>query len=134
VTTVQFYIIDSDDTAEQFSYALQLALKHLSLGKHLHIHTRTAQDTRQMQLLFADKLSHGDERLSIDHKGEPENTREVLLNLSADVPHFFSSFSMTLEIFCTGSNGKEMARERYRYYKSRGYPLLHCEVPAQLAL
>ena len=138
MTNVQFYLIETEDPADQFNYALQLALQQLALGKHLHIHTASAVATRQMQALFVDKLSHGDERLSIDHQGEPENTRDVLVNLSAEVPHFFSSFATTLEVICTGgnggSNGKDTGRERYRYYKSRGYPLRHSDVPSQMAL
>ncbi len=134
MTNVQFYLIETDDPAEQFSYALQLAMQQLARGKHLHIHTGSAKDTRQMLEQCAEKLSHGDDRLAIDHKGEPDGTREVLLNLSGEVPHFFSSFDTTLEIICTGSHAKDMGRERYKYYKSRGYPLLHSKIPAQLAL
>ncbi len=134
MTNVQFYLIETDDPAEQFSYALQLAMQQLARGKHLYIHTGSAKDTRQMQEQCAEKLSQGDERLAIDHKGEPDSTREVLLNLSGEVPHFFSSFETTLEIICTGSHSKDMGRERYKYYKSRGYPLLHSKIPAQLAL
>ena len=134
MTTVQFYLIETDNASDQFHYALQLALQLLARGKHLHIHTGSAEGTRQMKALFVDKLSHGDERLTIEHKGEPEVNRDVLLNLSAEVPHFFSSFDSTLEVICTGCTGKDTGRERYRYYKSRGYPLRHCEVPAQMAL
>lgn len=134
MTNIQFYLIESDNGFEQFNYALQLALQHLARGKHLHIHTGSARDTAQMQQLFVNKLSHGNDRLSIDHLGEPDNDRDVLLNLSAEVPHFFSSFESTLEVICTGSSAKDTGRERYRYYKSRGYPLSHCPVPAQLAL
>jgi len=134
MTSVQFYLIETDNASDQFSYALQLALQHLARGKHLHIHTASARDTQQMQLLFVDKLGHGSDRLSIDHQGEPANNREVLLNLSSEVPYFFSSFESTLEVICTASAGKTTGRERYRYYKSRGYPLIHCDVPAQMAL
>lgn len=134
MTNIQFYLIETDNASEQFNYALQLALQHLALGKHLHIHTASASDTRQMQKLFADKLSHGNDRLTIGHQGEPENNRDILLNLSTEVPHFFSSFDSTLEVICTGSTAKDTGRERYRFYKSRGYPLIHCDVPSQLAL
>lgn len=134
MTNIQFYLIETDNASEQFNYALQLALQHLARGKHLHIHTASARDTAQMQQLFVDKLSHGSDRLSIDHSGELANERDVLLNLSTEVPHFFSSFDSTLEVICTGSSAKDTGRERYRYYKSRGYPLIHCDVPAQLAL
>lgn len=134
MTSIQFYLIETDNASEQFHYALQLALQMLARGKHLHIHTSSAGDTAEMEKLFTDKLSYGGDRLSIDHRGEPQNNRDVLLNLSAEVPHFFSSFDSTLEVICTGSSGKDTGRERYRFYKSRGYPLMHCDVPAQLAL
>lgn len=147
MTSVQFYLIKTDNASDQFTYALQLALQQLARGKHLHIHTASAQGTQQMQKLFVGKLSHGQDRLTIDHQAidcapmpvkqsghEPETRRDVLLNLSAEVPHFFSSFESTLEVICTDSAGKDTGRERYRYYKSRGYPLIHCDVPAQLAL
>ncbi len=134
MTKVQFYLIETDNAGEQFTYALQLAMQLLANGKHLHIHTRCADDTQQMQKLLADHVSHGGERLSIDHHGEPADKRDTLLNLSTEVPYFFSSFESTLEVICTGSDGKDAGRERYRYYKSRGYPLRHCEVAPQLAL
>ncbi len=134
MTNIQFYLIETDEPAEQFSYALQLAMQILAQGKHLYIHTGSAKDTREMQRLCAEKISHGDERLSIDHKGEPDSNRVALLNLSGEVPHFFSSFDTTLEIICTGSDNNDMGRERYKYYKSRGYPLRHSQVPSQMVL
>ena len=134
MTNIQFYIIETDNLAERASYALQLALRQLALGKHLHIHTGSASVTREILQQFANKLGNGDEKLSVDHQGEPGNEREILLNLADEVPHFFSSFETTLEIICAGDTSSEMGRERYRYYQSRGYPLLHSKVPAQLAL
>jgi len=134
MTRVQFYIIKSDNQDEQFSYAVQLALQVLARGKHLHIHTTSVAATREMLSLFNDKLSSGDDRLNIDHNGEPGTERDVLLNLSNEVPYFFSSFDSTLEIICSESQSAAMGRERYRYYQSRGYPLQHCDVPPQLVL
>lgn len=134
MTNIQFYIIETDDLAERVSYALQLSLRQLSLGKHLHIHTGSAGATREILEQFASQLGNGIDKLSVDHQGEPGNEREVLLNLADEVPHFFSSFESTLEIICAGDASSEMGRERYRYYQSRGYPLLHSKVPSQLAL
>ena len=134
MTRIQFYIIATEDSTEQFAYALRLAMQNLAMGKHLHIHTESAKDTRTLLEQIADKLTCGDERLTIDHKGTPGPVREVLLNLSSEVPYFFSSFEATLEIICDGSATKAMGRERYRYYQTRGYPLRHHEVQPQLAL
>ena len=134
MTNIQFYIIETDDPAEQLSYAIQLALQTLAFGRYLHIHTGSAEATRQILEQLANKLSNGDDRLTIDHKGEPGNERQVLLNLADEVPHFFSSYESTLEVICTGSKIRDTGRERYRYYQSRGYPLHHSKVAPQLAL
>lgn len=49
--------------------------------------------------------------------------RHLLINLSDQVPEFFTQFERVLE-FITEDN-KMQAREHYRYYKERGYPLKH---------
>jgi len=134
MTNIKFYIIDTDDPAEQFSYAIKLTLETLAFGRYLHIHTASAKVTRQISALLANNLSQGDDRLSIDHNGEPGNERQVLLNLADEVPHFFSSYESTLEIICSSSKTRDTGRERYRYYQSRGYPLHHSKVASQLAL
>ena len=134
MTNILFYVIDTDDPAEQVSYAVQLALQTLALGRYLHIHTDSAESTAQILQQLASKLSSGDERLSIDHQGEPGGDRQVLLNLSSEVPHFFSSYESALEVICSDSKARESGREKYRYYQSRGYPLRHNKVSPQLAL
>lgn len=46
---------------------------------------------------------------------------DVLINLSDDVPGFFSRFQRSVEIV-TPAN-RQAARARYRFYQDRGYPL-----------
>ena len=56
--------------------------------------------------------------------GHDENTPEfsdVLINLSSEVPLFFSRFERVTEII--GLLDKASGRERFRFYRDRGYPL-----------
>lgn len=53
----------------------------------------------------------------------PAQPGEVLLNLSDEVPHFFSGFRRVLELVPSDPPGRERARTRYRFYRERGYPL-----------
>lgn len=53
---------------------------------------------------------------------------EVLVNLGADTPEFFSRFERLLEIVSVDDGDRAMGRERYRFYKDRGYPLTTHEV------
>jgi DNA polymerase-3 subunit chi len=48
---------------------------------------------------------------------------ECLLNLSAEVPPAFSRFEHLVEIVSTSDADKVAGRERFRFYRERGYPL-----------
>lgn len=48
---------------------------------------------------------------------------EVLVNLGASVPQFFTRFERVVEVVGADAEDRAQARQRYRYYKDRGYPL-----------
>ena len=48
---------------------------------------------------------------------------EVLLNLSADCPPHFERFSRLLEIVPADEEQKKSGRDRYRFYRERGYKI-----------
>lgn len=48
---------------------------------------------------------------------------ECLLNLSDEVPPGFSRFQQLIEIVSADDNDKLPGRERFRFYRERGYPL-----------
>ncbi len=56
---------------------------------------------------------------------EPGFDRQVLINLSAKVPPFFSRFERTLEVVNDDPSVRDPGRDRYRFYQQRGYPLKH---------
>ena len=58
----------------------------------------------------------------------PGNDRNVLVNLDSAVPPFFSRFVRTLEVVNKQPDIQQAGRERYRFYKTRGYPLQHHNV------
>lgn len=134
MTNIQFYILASDDLQDRWAYARRLVVQTLMRGKTVHIHTSCAAHTRQLMSYFLDADSSDGERISIDHKGEPEIDQQVLLNLSAEVPHFFSSFETTLEVVHSEAGTRDMGRERYRFYQERGYPLRHYDIQPELDL
>ena len=49
--------------------------------------------------------------------------REILINLSSSIPDYFPQFERVLELVT--EDNRDSARERYRYYKDRGYELYH---------
>lgn len=50
---------------------------------------------------------------------------ELMINLSSQTPPDFARFERLLEIVSTEEEDKAAGRERYSYYKQRGYPLSH---------
>ena len=50
---------------------------------------------------------------------------DVLINLDREPPQFFSRFERLLEVVGNEPDDIQMGRERYRYYKERGYDLKH---------
>ncbi len=56
---------------------------------------------------------------------EPEELvhDQVLLNLDADRPPFFSRFQRLIEIVTLDRADREAARQRYRFYRDRGYEI-----------
>lgn len=52
----------------------------------------------------------------------------ALLNLGDEPPAFFSRFEQLREIVSTDEDDKRRARERIRFYKSRGFEVVHQEV------
>lgn len=55
---------------------------------------------------------------------------EVLVNLGSTLPQFFTRFRRLVEVVGEDPEDRAQARQRYRYYKDRGYPLATHEVGA----
>lgn len=49
----------------------------------------------------------------------------VLINLSGTTPEHFARFERMFEIISSDEADKTAGRDRYRFYKERGYPLSH---------
>jgi DNA polymerase III subunit chi len=59
----------------------------------------------------------------VDHAAEHAGPAAVLVNLADAPPPFFSRFERLAEIVGIGEDEASAGRERYRYYRERGYEL-----------
>ena len=62
--------------------------------------------------------------LVTDNLEEPPH-HDVLINLTYDSPRTFSRFSRLIEIVGLEPDDREAARNRWKHYKNRGYPIFH---------
>ena len=59
----------------------------------------------------------------VDHVREHEGPAAVLINLSLEPPPFFARFERLAEVVSADETHVQAARERYRFYRERGYEL-----------
>ena len=60
----------------------------------------------------------------VDHATEPVIHEDVLINLRDETPAFFSRFHRLIEIVTGDEGDRKRARERFRFYRDRGYQIV----------
>ena len=59
----------------------------------------------------------------VDHAGAEPVHDQVLLNLRSEWPPFFGRFERLIEIVSVDDEDRREARERYKFYRDRGYEI-----------
>ena len=59
----------------------------------------------------------------INHQASPRGERELLINLSHEIPVYFAQFERVIELVT--SDNRSISREHYSFYRERGYELNH---------
>lgn len=59
----------------------------------------------------------------VDYRGEKLLHDQVLINLRTEWPPFFGRFQRLLEIVGSADDDRAAARERFRFYRDRGYEI-----------
>jgi|TARA_Y100000310_G_scaffold286082_1_gene309983 DNA polymerase-3 subunit chi len=132
MTQVDFYQIDSDETALYF--ACRLIERIYRQGLKVYVHAESKQQAQQLDDLLwtfrADRFIphsiHGDSKVApiqIGYDQDPDCDKEVLVNLGATVPSFFSQFDRVTEVVPKDEGKREATRNNYKFYQERGYPL-----------
>lgn len=136
MTKVDFYILDDASSASRQRFVCRLAEKAWQQGQKVYIHTDDAGQSSQLDDLLwtfrdgsflphsldsspdADTVS-----VHIGHSEEPRHHDDVLINMGTGVPLFFSRFKRVAEVIAGDEQDKQAGRERFRFYRDRGYPL-----------
>ena len=141
MTRVDFYILAGDTPQARDLFACRVVEKAYRLGHGVYLHTASPQQAERLdRLLWTFKQNSFVPHAVDGHSPDPDtpvligyNTRlsdshhaqqrQVLINLAADVPLFFSSFERVAEIIDPREEHKISGRARYRFYRDRGYNL-----------
>ncbi|MEW6647679.1 MAG: DNA polymerase III subunit chi [Pseudomonadota bacterium] len=138
MTRIDFYILEGNQPADGRVIACRVAEKAWLAGHKVYIHAADAGEAERLdELLWTfrqgsfvphQRLEAGTpaDELTPIHIGwgaEPEVHDEVLINLAAEVPLFFSRFQRVAEIIPAEEQARQQGRARYKFYRDRGYPL-----------
>lgn len=88
-----------------------------------HAIAENLTNTRVQKHLSA--VGSDDAKILIGSCSEPDGSHRTLINTNTDIPWFFSRFEHFIELIQPNENARSKGRERYLYYKYRGYPLQH---------
>ena len=136
MTRVDFYISTTSNPDNELVTACRLADKAYQLGHRIYIHTADQHQAEHIDNLlwtFRDSsfIPHcmdvdadaNEHPVVIGHGDSPSEVRDVLINLAADIPSFFSRFERVAEVVNGKEELREASRQRFRFYKERGYEL-----------
>ncbi len=132
MTSITFYAHARD----RLGVAIQISKR--ALGQKLKISLLTPHDEmshKVSNLLWSDSSAsflpnclgssslRGQTPIIIDHRPDLLRQAGVLINLTDEIPGCFSSFDRLIEIVNKDAKTQGPARERFRFYRDRGYSL-----------
>ncbi|HUQ27141.1 MAG TPA: DNA polymerase III subunit chi [Usitatibacter sp.] len=132
MTRIDFYRYAED----KVRFACRLAAKAHSQSTRLIVYSPqrevladfdkslwTFQATGFVPHCFVDAPIADETPVILATSGDALPHHDVLLNLGDDWPPFFASFERVLEIVANDEADKQRARDRWSFYKKRGYDL-----------
>lgn len=132
MTRVDFYT----HAESKLKMACRLCAKALAQGTRLLVYAPDGQTAHELDRLLWTTPATGfvphcrpDDPLAavtpiiISEHADTLPHDDVLLNLHAEVPVFFSRFRRLVEIVSTEETDRQQARARFRFYRDRGYEL-----------
>jgi len=134
---VSFYVLGGTGPNTRLGYACRLLEKAYKLRNRIHAHTADASmaqalDTllwtfRQGSFVPHELLSAGSQPTApitigsaVPANGAEPPDADLLINLAADVPAFYTRYPRIAEIIDGSPAGREAGRARHRFYREQG--------------
>jgi DNA polymerase III subunit chi len=139
MTQVDFHILQDSSTDARWLYTCRFVEKVATLGHTILIAVDTEHEAKMLdELLWSFKpesfiphhmigdknktqveITYTTDSYTKDYTGQ----QQVLVNISSQVPNYFSCFERLTEIVIQEPKVLENTREHYKFYKQRGYPI-----------
>ena len=140
MTRIDFYVTGDDNEQARPRIACRLAAKAFSLGRVVHLNAASQSEAVTLDKLlwvfrdgsFVPHALAGDAILDgalgpapvvVGSGAAPVDACDLLINLGTDVPEFFSRIDRVAEIIDAHPDRRALGRERFRFYRDRGYEI-----------
>lgn len=147
MTRIDFYILEQKQASNRNLFVCRLLEKIYKKGHQSLVHLSDLRQAQQLDDLLwtwrqGSFIPHeiGNETdgqsvcpILINYQSGNRagaGINDVLVNLTPEIPQFFSSFDRVVEVVDNQEQNRKLARERYRFYQQRGYPLETHEIRA----
>lgn len=141
MTQVEFYSVHAETTQLPLDHICEVVKRAYRKGQKVFIHA----ENKNLAEAIDEKLWSQDSKSFLPHKlvnedpdtktpieigfgQEPTVHPDVLINLAQEVPPFFSHFNWVFEYAYGEEENKQKARERFLFYRERGYQLNHRKI------
>lgn len=134
MTQVDFYVLPETTSDARWLFACRLIDKVQRLGMRTLVAMETEEEARRFdellwtfkpesfiphQLINAGKIAP----VEITFNDDAGDHQDLLLNLSGNIPPYFSRFTRLSEVVIQEPLSLQTSRERFGFYKQRGYPI-----------
>lgn len=134
MTQVDFHILQDTSVEARWLYVCRFIEKVERLGHSILVAVDTQEEAQELDDLLwsfkpesfiAHQIIGGDEeaKVEITYTANAGEHHDVLINLSSQIPEYFSRFARAAEIVIQEPKILENTREHYKFYKQRGYPI-----------
>jgi DNA polymerase III subunit chi len=136
MTRVDFYLIDHATDGSLDAAVCKLVHKAFRLGHRIYIFTPDVAHAQRLDRLLwifsaGSFIPHGlsaetadaDMPVLIGYDEPSAVYEDVLIQLAPQVPECFSRFQRVAEVVSGADEHRRLARERFRFYRDRGYAL-----------
>jgi DNA polymerase-3 subunit chi len=130
---IDFYILETASGQTSLLFACRLLEKLYRQQQRIYVHTHSHNEAERLDKLLwtyrddsflPHQLYQAEQDnpapIQIGFQKAPPNPPQVLLNLSTEIPSFFSQFQHIIEIVFADPPVQQLARQRYKQYREQG--------------
>lgn len=133
---IDFYLIPESSEKSRMAFVCRLIEKAYKLKHRIYIHVDSQAEAHALDELlwtyrddsFLPHNLHGDgpelvPPIQIGYHVTPEKQRDILINLSKNIPPFYPQFARILEFVTTDPAIQALSRDHYRAYRADGHEI-----------